>query len=337
MVEHQGQNAKAAEREGVSLLPTELLFGNQEEWTKIVEAIEQIILPQLESNWVTLLAAPKTSLSGSLGESIHAAYHHISVPSKYVVAKIGFLLRGQAAISVGEKIRIFKAPAGIFVAKGFPLNLHGEVNGQVPYSEWLICTITTFGAFVLQCRVTQNVHYEGKSHLILHPVLASLMEGSREWTAANKVILRAIFGLLVRANPALSTFWELLPPSFVEMPSILRQALRLLHHNYERPLRLKDIANWCHVNTAHLCRLFQQWIGVSPHAYLVKLRMSAAWKLLMETSLPPSFIASLVGYPKWSQFRFLFTKTFGVHPHQVREGVSLKPYNGWNLTNIVSN
>lgn len=319
------------------MLPTELLFGTQDDWTKITEAIEQIILPQLESNWVTLFAAPKTSFTGPLGESARAAYHHIPVPSKYVVAQIGFLLRGQAAISVGEKVRTFGAPTGVFVPSGSPLNLHGEVNGQIPHSEWLICTITTFGAFVLQCRVTLKVHHEGKSHLIFHPVLASLMEESREWTAVNKVILRAIFGLLARANPALPTFWELLPPSFVEMPSILRQALQLLHYNYERPLRLKDIANWCHVNTAHLCRLFQQWIGMSPYAYLVKLRMSAAWKLLMETSLPSSLIASLVGYPKWSQFRLQFMKTFGVHPHQVRKGVSLKAYNGWNLTNIANN
>lgn len=319
------------------MLPTEPLFGGQDDWMKITEAIEQIVLPQLESNSVTLFAFPKTSFSDSSGKSVRDTYHRIPVPSKYVVAQIGFLLRGQAAISVGEKIRFSRAPAMVFVPEGVPLNLHCEVNGQIPYIEWLICIITTFGAIALRCRVTPKVHHEGRSHLILHPVLASLMEESGEQTDASKVTLMAIFGLLARANPALPTFWELLPPSFVEMPPALRQALQLLHYAYERPLRLKDIANWCHVNSAHLCRLFQQWIGMSPHAYLVKLRMSAAWKLLMETSLPPSLIASLVGYPKWSQFRLQFTKTFGVHPHQARKGVSLKPYHGWNLTNIVSN
>lgn len=320
-----------------ALLPTVPLFSGQDEWTKITEMIEQIILPQMESDWITLLLPSKTTHTISSDKPTHVAYHHIPVPSKYVVANIGFLLRGQAAVSLGEKNGVFKAPFGIFAPKGFLFNLHDEVNGQVPHSEWLICTVTTFGAFVLQCRATPKAHYEGKPYLIIHSGLASLLEESCKQTVVSKVRLMAALGLLARANPTLPTFWELLPPSFVEMPSVLRQALQLLHYSYERPLRLRDIADWCHVNLAHLCRLFRQWIGMSPHAYLVKLRMSAAWKLLMETSLPPSLIASLVGYPKWSMFRLQFIKTFGVHPHQAQKSVSLKPYSEWSLTKIVSN
>ena len=321
----------------MALLPTTPLFGGQDEWTKIVDTIEQFVLPQLETNWAPFFVASKALSSVSSGKPACVAYHFIPVPPKYVVARIGFLLRGQAAIAIGDKSGVFKAPLGIFVPRGANINLHDEINGQVPYGEWLICTVTTFGAFVLQCRATPKVHYEGKPYLIIHPGLASLVEESCKQNTVNKVILMAVFGLLARANPSLPTFWELLPPSFVEMPPVLRQALQLLHYAYERPLRLKDVADWCHVNLAHLCRLFKQWIGVSPYAYLVKLRMSAAWKLLMETSLPPSLIASIVGYSKWSQFRSQFIKTFGVNPHQARKGVSLKPYSEWNLTNIVSN
>lgn len=317
------------------MLPTVPFFGGQDEWTKIAETIEHLILPQLESNSVPLLVPQGTFSPGSLTKP--SALHHIPVPSKYVVAHIGFLLRGQAVVSAGEKRGIFKAPLMVFVPNGVPFDLHGELNGQTPHSEWLICTVTTFGAFLLQCKATPNVHYEGKPYLALHRGLASLLEESCRQAVVNKVTVMAVWGMLARANPILPTFWELLPPSFVEMPSVLQQALQMLHYTYERPLRLKDVADWCHVNLAHLCRLFRQWIGMSPHAYLVKLRMSAAWKLLMETSLPPSLIASLVGYSKWSQFRSQFIKTFGMNPHQARKGVLMKPFEGRSQTDIVGN
>lgn len=325
-------------KEGKSnLLPTVPLLSGYDEWAKIAETIEQVILPQLESNWASFFAPLKFLLSGSSDKSINVGYHSLPVPSKYVLAHIGFLLRGEAAISIGERKGVFKAPLGIFVPRGVNFELHGEVNGQVPYGEWLTFTVTTFGAYVLQCRVTPKVHYEGKPYLVIHPGLAPLVEKSCKQTTVSKVVMMAVFGLLARANPSLPTFWELLPPSFVEMPSVLRQALQLLHYAYERPLRLKDVADCCHVNLSHLCRLFRQWTGMSPHAYLVKLRMSAAWKLLMETSLPPSLIASIVGYQKWSQFRLQFVKTFGVLPSQARKSIPLKPYSGWSITNIVSN
>lgn len=121
-------------------------------------------MPQLESNWVPLFVPPKTLSSSSLDKPICVTYHHIPVPSKYVVAYIGFLLRGQAAVSIGEKCGVFKALLGVFVPNDVPFNLHGEVNGQIPYSKWLICTVTTFSAFMLQCRVTPKVHYEGKPY-----------------------------------------------------------------------------------------------------------------------------------------------------------------------------
>ncbi len=48
--------------------------------------------------------------------------------------------------------------------------------------------------------------------------------------------------------------------------------------------------------------LFSPLVGMAPLAYLTRLRMSAAWLLLSETSLSPLIVAQIVGYRNWRSF-----------------------------------
>jgi AraC-like DNA-binding protein len=306
----------------MNLLPNVVLISGQDEWAKITEVIEHSILPQLEVNGTSFILYPEAiSLPPSRTVAL-AAKHQTPVPRKCVVSQMSFLLKGQAVVLVEGKHKVLKAPIGLFVPKEFQLELHGKVSNQIPHGEWLTFIITTFGAIVTQCRLTSQAHYEGNYYLVVHAGLPALLTGERQ---PNKVTIMAVLSLLARASPFLPTFWELLPTSFVEMPTAVRQALQFLHHSYNRPLCLSEVANWCHVDHTHLCRLFRQWVGVSPSVYLARLRMSAAWKLLTETKLPPTLIASLVGYSKWSQFSQQFMRTFGMKPTQVRKNVALEP------------
>lgn len=304
------------------MLPNVVLISGQDEWAKITEAIEHSILPQLEVNGTSFLLRPEAFSSSLSHDVVPIAKHQIPAPRKCVVARMAFLLKGQAVVLVEGKHKVLKAPVGLFVPREVQLELHGKVGNQIPYSEWLTFIVTTFGAIVTQFRLTSQAHYEGNYYLVVHDGLPSLLAGERQ---PDKVTIMAVLSVLARANPFLPTFWELLPTSFVEMPPAVRQALQFLHHSYNRPLRLSEVANWCHVDHTHLCRLFRQWVGVSPSVYLARLRMSAAWKLLTETKLPPTLIASLVGYSKWSQFNQQFMRTFGIKPTQVRKNVALEP------------
>ncbi|MGQ9461599.1 MAG: helix-turn-helix transcriptional regulator [Candidatus Fervidibacter sp.] len=218
--------------------------------------------------------------------------------------------------------KVLKAPAGVYVPKGIFFNPQGKLDDQIPQSDWLICTITSFGAIVTQCRLTPQAHYEGKSHLVTHSALPALLRNEKY---PDKVALMAMMGMLARSEPFLPAFWELVPTSPTEMPLIIWQALQFFHHAYDRPIRVQEVAKLCYVNYAHFCRLFRQWVGVTPLAYLVRLRMSAAWKLLTETSLPTTVVASLVGYSKWSLFSSQFSRIFGISPMKARKSASPEP------------
>ncbi len=170
----------------------------------------------------------------------------------------------------------------------------------------------------MRCRVSPKVHWEGPIYLFLHSGLTAFVEDWTEATFDAKGRLLGLLSLLARMQPTLSTLWELLPMRIAEMPPYLQQALQMLHFAYLRPIRVQEVARLCHTSPTHLCRLFRKWTGMTPLDYLRRLRMSAAWQLLTQTSLPPIVVAHLLGYRDWNHFRKQFIKEFKIHPCRVR-------------------
>jgi len=64
--------------------------------------------------------------------------------------------------------------------------------------------------------------------------------------------------------------------------------------------------------------MFKHITGVTPHYYQGKLRLKRAGKLLLETALPISEIAAMVGYQSQSHFTRVFRSVAGVTPRAFR-------------------
>ncbi len=99
----------------------------------------------------------------------------------------------------------------------------------------------------------------------------------------------------------------------------LRRAIEFMHDNYGREIALEEIASAAYLSEYHFARLFKQISGVTPHVYLSNLRLERARKLLAETALPISEIASVVGYQSQSHFTKMFKSVTGVTPRAYRE------------------
>jgi AraC family transcriptional regulator len=100
----------------------------------------------------------------------------------------------------------------------------------------------------------------------------------------------------------------------------LRRAIEFMHDNYGRDLALEEIASAAYLSEYHFARLFKQITGVTPHVYLANLRLEHARRLLSETSLSISEIATRVGYQSQSHFTKIFKSITGVTPRLYREG-----------------
>jgi AraC family transcriptional regulator len=99
----------------------------------------------------------------------------------------------------------------------------------------------------------------------------------------------------------------------------LRRAIEFMHDNFGSEIALEEIAAAAYLSEYHFARLFKQISGVTPHVYLANLRIDRARKLLTESSLPISQIASQVGYQSQSHFTKMFKSVTGVTPRVYRE------------------
>ena len=98
------------------------------------------------------------------------------------------------------------------------------------------------------------------------------------------------------------------------------EAVRYIQDNYSREVTLSDIAAAVHLSPFHLTRLFKQALGVSPHQYLIQVRVSSARSLLTAGSGERSLaeVASAVGFADQSHLTRHFKRLLGVTPKQLR-------------------
>lgn len=84
------------------------------------------------------------------------------------------------------------------------------------------------------------------------------------------------------------------------------------HH--DKKIKLQDVALSCCLSVNHLLRNFKQVYGVSPHKYLMLVRLQRAKLLLETTTYSVNEISMLVGFECTSSFIRLFKQYFHYTP-----------------------
>lgn len=101
--------------------------------------------------------------------------------------------------------------------------------------------------------------------------------------------------------------------------TVMNQLQDWLEHNYQSPISIESLADKSHMSTRTLMRRFKQATGITPLAYLQKLRMSAARTALSDTDKTVEQVAHEVGYEDVVFFRRLFKRQYGLVPSVYRE------------------
>jgi len=84
------------------------------------------------------------------------------------------------------------------------------------------------------------------------------------------------------------------------------------------PLTLQEMADIAYLSPYHFCRIFSRVIGVPPYEFLSALRLDAAKRLLLTTSLSVTDVCFEVGYSSLGSFTTRFTQLVGQPPRQLR-------------------
>jgi len=128
-----------------------------------------------------------------------------------------------------------------------------------------------------------------------------------EW-AVNLALTRLLTGMIAAAagNATLDQ-------------SLVTQAHAFMTEHFREAWQLSDIARQFNVSACHFARQFRRQYKISPHEYLISLRISEARRQLLLTGESVEQIASLCGFNSTSHFIRSFGHRTGVTPAQFRK------------------
>jgi PAS domain S-box-containing protein len=141
--------------------------------------------------------------------------------------------------------------------------------------------------------------------------------GHRGWCITTKVPVRGAGGRVI--GLAGTSRDVRLPDPAVAPSGDLAEAVRLIREEFARPLRLEDLAARAGLSAFRFSRRVRGLFGLSPTRLLIKTRVDAACRMLVEGSRSISEIAQACGYCDQSAFTRQFKAVVGLPPARYRD------------------
>jgi AraC-like DNA-binding protein len=127
----------------------------------------------------------------------------------------------------------------------------------------------------------------------------------RQITAAVKLVARR-------------TFTRLAPEPAQKPGSLAKDVVRYVLKNYARGVSLNELAREAGLSKFHMVRKFRRMTGITPSAFLKRVRLVRAMDLLLESNLRIKHVAREVGYTDTAAFCRAFRITTSISPGMYR-------------------
>tara|TARA_R110002020_G_scaffold56164_1_gene155613 strand:+ start:116 stop:1108 length:993 start_codon:yes stop_codon:yes gene_type:complete len=102
-------------------------------------------------------------------------------------------------------------------------------------------------------------------------------------------------------------------------PRLVR-SIRIMETHIDAPVSIAAIAKRVSMSARGLEQLFTRQLGETPGAYFLSLRLAAARRLVNDTRLTMTDIASRTGFSSQSALSRAFSRQFGISPTSSRKG-----------------
>ena len=100
---------------------------------------------------------------------------------------------------------------------------------------------------------------------------------------------------------------------------IVAEAKRYIEDNFDKQIKLKDIADSVHLSEIYFHNIFTESIGISPHQYLINCRIENAKKLLWNTNIPICEVAEKAGLGCQQYLNKVFKRETNMTPAAYRK------------------
>jgi transcriptional regulator GlxA family with amidase domain len=135
----------------------------------------------------------------------------------------------------------------------------------------------------------------------------------------HEVAMQTAKSLLIETPRAWQSGFAIVPLKTDHTDDSISSAQEWMHKNFARTFPLEDPARRVGMSVRNFVRRFKQATGDSPLAYLQKLRIAAAKRMLESNHRTMQEISDAVGYQDIAFFRSLFQRHTGVSPSAYRD------------------
>lgn len=155
---------------------------------------------------------------------------------------------------------------------------------------------------------------DSQSRQVLHQLHRLLLRENDEFLIRES--LYSVFRMLLERHGAASVVSDK-----GRDPEKVQLARQIMSDESDSPLEIDELARRCGCSACHLIRLFRRETGITPHAYLMELRLGRAkMRLSSEGSLVG--IAMKSGFTDQAHLTRRFRSRFGVTPGQYRKHIA---------------
>ncbi len=108
------------------------------------------------------------------------------------------------------------------------------------------------------------------------------------------------------------------PGTLIAYSRAVEQVIEAMRARVAEPLSLDEMAEMAYLSPFHFHRIFRALTGMPPGEFLAALRLDAAKRLLLTTSLSVTDVCFDLGYSSLGTFTTRFTQLIGLSPLQFR-------------------
>lgn len=192
-----------------------------------------------------------------------------------------------------------------FLGKLYPENyLHREQILQLLSTRAIFCGVEEYP------RIAENIRRILEIMRNMEPFYQEEAEG----------VLLELLAEIARANRAMGKMQEEeISLEERKLGNMILGSMDYISDHISEPIKVSDLADWCHISETHFRRVFSSYMNMSPLAYINLVRIQTACEYLKKTDESVADIAEKCGFLTNSTFNRNFRQIMGVTPVEWRK------------------
>lgn len=245
----------------------------------------------------------------------------LSIPHSHSYAELFYIVGGEGQFQINDKLFPVHQHQLVIVNANV---IHTEVSLESHPLEYIVVGIEglEFTASEIAegsyCVYTFRENNEVLS--CMQKILAEMQNRESKFQILCQAYMDIIVVQLAR-NASVSV-----APIHSKLPANRQCATvkRYIDHHYKENITLDQLAEKVSINKYYMAHAFKREYGISPVNYMIDCRIREGKRLLAETDLAPSQIASILGFSSSSYFSQTFRNVEGTTPTEYRKANQVK-------------